>query len=73
MAASDADLARPHRSRATHDAPRSLAEVLTFVAGAELADAERLAARRSEVDPDWPGVDELLTRARAAVAALTEG
>ena len=73
MAASDVDLERPHQARATHDAPRSLAEVLTFVAGAELADAERLAARRSEVDPDWPGADELLTRARAAVAALTGG
>ncbi len=73
MAASDADLGRSHRSRATHDAPRSLAAVLTFVAGAELTDAEWLAARRLEVDPNWAGVDELLTRARAAVAALAGG
>ncbi len=70
MAASDADLGRSHRSRATRDAPRSLAEVLTFVAGAELADAERLAAHRSDVDAGWRGADELLTRARGAVAAL---
>ena len=73
MAASDADLERPHVSRATRDAPRSLAQVLAFVAGAELADAERLAADRRVLDPGWPGADELLTRARAAVAALAGG
>jgi hypothetical protein len=73
MAASDADLERPHLSRATRDAPRSLAEALRFVARAELADAERLAVDRRARDPGWAGADELLTRTRAAVADAAGG
>ena len=74
MAASDADLERPHVSRATRDAPHSLAAVLTFVAAGGVG-GRRMPGRPigGRWNPDWPGVDELLTRTRAAVADLAEG
>ena len=68
MAASEADLSRQHESRATLNAPQDLGVVLVQVASLELGDLERLYDWRLRAQPEWGGIGELLTRARAAVA-----
>ena len=68
MAATDADLSRPHQSRATVDAERDLGSVLSLVTRAEFADLQRMGRVRSRLEPDWPGIGELMERAERAVA-----
>lgn len=74
MGASDADLSRPHESRATVGEPRDLASVLSHVAESELADLARLQALRAGLQPGWDGIGELRERAsRAVQEALASG
>ena len=68
MTAEPAALERPHDSRIARADGRTLAEMLAHVATAELVDAERLAAARIAFEADWAGAEELLARARDAVA-----
>lgn len=68
MAVSDADLSRPHASRATVNGDQDLGSVLTLVTRGEFADLERLGRVRSRLEPDWLGIGELMERATRAVA-----
>lgn len=68
MAATDADLSRPHHSRATVDADRDLGSVLSLVTREEFGDLERMERVRSRLQPEWPGIGEHMERATRAVA-----
>ena len=68
MATNAVALDRPHVSRSAVAQGRSLAEALTHVALAELADADRLARMRAGFEGDWAGAEDLLARARSAVS-----
>ena len=73
LRSSEADLDRPHESRATLEAPATLSSVLERVGTAEFAEVELIGRRRARLQPEWAGIAELLDRAGRAVASSRTG